>query len=134
MSNLSRPFLALLFASSLVAQLPTKEPAPKAPPRAKPERPAPQQDPDKTNGNVSAYVSTEDGKPFANAVVILELDGKEARVAATGENGYVTFIWVAPGTYKAIFRREGYAESVVEHVKVEGGANIEIKATLVKKK
>lgn len=134
MSTLSRTALALFLASSLVAQLPTKEPAPKAPSRAKPEKPAPQQDPDQTNGNVSAYVSMEDGKPFDGAVVILELEGKEARVAATGENGYVTFIWVTPGTYKAIFRREGYKEAVVQSVKVEGGKNIEIKAVLAKKK
>lgn len=134
MSNLSRPFFALLLASNLMAQLPTKEPAPKAPSRAKPEKPAPQQDPDQTNGNVSAYVAMEDGRPFGGAVVILESEGKEARAAATGENGYVTFVWVTPGTYKAIFRREGYTEVVVESVKVEGGKNIEIKATLAKKK
>jgi hypothetical protein len=137
MSNLASPFIALLFASSLVAQLPSKEPAPQtpqAPSRAKPEKPEPQKDPDQTNGNVSALVSMEDGKPFDGAVVILELDGKEARVAATGENGYVTFVWVTPGTYKAIFRREGFTEAVVESVKVEGGQNLEIKAVLVKKK
>lgn len=134
MSSLFRPFFALLFATSLMAQLPAKEPAPQAPARAKPEKPAPQPQPDQTNGNVSAYVSMEDGQPFGGAVVILESDGKEPRAAATGENGYVTFVWVTPGTYKAIFRREGYAEAVVESVKVEGGKNLEIKATLAKKK
>ena len=133
MSSMSRPFLALLFASGLMAQLPTKEPAPQAPPRAKPEKPEPQQEPDQTNGNVSAYVSTEDGKPFAEAVVILEADGREPRAAATGENGYVTFVWVKPGTYKAIFRREGYTEVVIQSVKVDGGKNIEIRAKLAKK-
>ncbi|MBL0210076.1 MAG: carboxypeptidase regulatory-like domain-containing protein [Holophagaceae bacterium] len=133
MSHLSRPFFALLFASALMAQLPTKHPVPQSPPRAKPEKPEPQVEPDKTNGNVSAYVAREDGKPFEGAVVILELDGQEARAAATGENGYVTFVWVKPGIYKAIFRREGYAESVVPRVKVEGGKNIDIKAVLKKK-
>jgi len=131
MPNLYRPFLALLFASSLVAQLPTKEPVP---PRAKPEKPEPQVEPDKTNGNVAAYVTTEDGKPMEGAVVILELDGKEARVAATSDSGYVTIVWVKPGTYKAIFRREGYTEVVVQPVKVVGGKNVDIKARLVKKK
>lgn len=117
-----------------MAQLPTKEPQPPAPSRAKPDKPAPQPEPDQTNGNVSAFVATEDGKPFEAAVVILELDGKEARAAATGENGYVTFVWVTPGTYKAIFRREGYTEVMVESVKVEGGKNVDIKAVLVRKK
>ena len=133
MSSLSRTFFALFFASSLVAQLPTKEPPPQAPPRAKPQKPEPEPTPDQSNGNVTAYVSLEGGKPFGGAVVILEQDGKEIRAGAKGENGFVTFVWVKPGVYKAIFRSQGYQEVSLPSVRVGGGKNIEIKAVMKKK-
>ncbi len=134
MSNLFRPLIALSFASILVAQLPTKDPAPPPKPTPKPESPAPGNEPDENIGNLIAFVSAENGNPLDVATVILEQDEKAIRTGATGESGYLTFVGVKPGRYKAKFLREGYIETSMQVVNVKSASTTEIKAVLVKQK
>ncbi len=134
-SLISRPVLmvaltGLVSGLTLSAQLPSKDQAPPA--RAKPEKPQPPDPPDMKNGTVTASVTAEDDKPMMGALVLIQKNGKDERTAATGEGGFVTIVWIKPGTYTVIVRAKGFKD-VVQTITVRGAQTTQIKAKLEKR-
>ncbi len=83
------------------------------------------------SGSIQGTVTTEDGKPVADATVrVARNDGTASRELASSENGTFTFSALPPGLYRLTARRIGFREAQITSLRIVAGQATEIRVRL----
>jgi hypothetical protein len=84
-------------------------------------------------GSIVVTVHDADGKPVADATVLLAFSDRPdvgCGFRVTGRGGAATFCCVAPGTYRVCAQRPGYTAATREDLTVPAGRQLSVEVTM----